>query len=101
MFRARRSKRSSLQRPTCAAGVARGRRPTARFDDNASVAVESPAGTLTAGPGAMGGFVRFEADPLTTPVGPSFAPLAARAFERADTEFGVRLGPLEPARQVR
>jgi hypothetical protein len=72
-----------------------------RFDDNASVAVESPAGTLTAGPGALGGFVRFEADPLTTPVGPSFAPLAARAFVRADAEFGVGLGPLEAARQVR
>jgi hypothetical protein len=72
-----------------------------QFDDSASVAVESPAGTLTAGPGALGGFVRFEADPLATPVGPSFAPLAARAFERADTEFGVGLGPLEPARQVR
>jgi hypothetical protein len=72
-----------------------------RFDESRSVAVDSPAGSLTAGPGSMGGFVRFEADPLTTPVGPSFAPLAARAFQRADTEFGVRLGPLEPARQVR
>jgi hypothetical protein len=72
-----------------------------RFDDNCSVVVDAPAGSLTAGPGAMGGFIRFEADPLTTPVGPSFAPLAARAFERADAEFGVGLGPLEPARQVR
>jgi hypothetical protein len=72
-----------------------------RFDESRSVAVDSPAGSLTAGPGSMGGFVRFEADPLTTPVGPSFAPLAARAFERADTEFGVGIGPLEPARQVR
>ena len=72
-----------------------------RFDENRSVTVDSPAGSLTAGPGAMGGFVRFEADPLTTPVGPSFAPLAARAFERADAEFGVGLGPLDAARQVR
>jgi len=62
---------------------------------------EVPGGTLSVGPGDMGGFLRFAPDPAHTPVGPSLAPRVAQAFACADRELGLDLGPLEPAREVR
>ncbi len=56
------------------------------------------AGQLWLGPGAgAGSFLVFAPDPDRTPVGPSFAGLAAAAFRLADRELGTGIGRLEPA----
>jgi hypothetical protein len=62
---------------------------------------ETPDATLTLGPSAVGGFVRFTPDPHRTEAGPSIAPLAVSAFRICDKRFGTGLGSLEPAKSVR
>jgi hypothetical protein len=62
---------------------------------------EAPDATLTIGPSAVGGFVRFTPDALRVPVGISIAGRAANAFALADREFGTGIGPLQAARSVR
>lgn len=61
---------------------------------------EEPAGTLMFGPSAVGGFLRFNADPDRTAKGPSVAPLVLEAFAAADRYWGTDIGPLEPPRPV-
>ncbi|HEX6425922.1 MAG TPA: hypothetical protein VFZ79_20690 [Acidimicrobiales bacterium] len=57
----------------------------------------TPDGRVEAGPGPEGGFVRFDADPDRTPVGPSIAPRVCAVLDWADAELGLGLGPLRPA----
>lgn len=62
---------------------------------------ENPAGTLLFGPSAVGGYLRFDADPDRTAKGPSVAPLVLEAFAVADRHWSTDIGPLEPPRPVR
>jgi hypothetical protein len=73
-------------------------RPVVVRDGRCEPAGEAVAdGTLQVGPSAEGGFVRFTADPDRTPVGPSIAPRVCAVLAWADEEYGLGLGPLEPA----
>ncbi len=60
---------------------------------------ETVDATISTGPGAAGGFVRFEPVPERTPAGPSLAPRAVAALAFADAELGAGIGPLAPATQ--
>jgi hypothetical protein len=62
---------------------------------------EAPDGLFVLGPSSVGGFLSYRPDPSRVGRGPSFAPIAARAFAYADGRFGTGIGPLEPARSVR
>jgi hypothetical protein len=62
---------------------------------------EASCGRLITGPGDVGGFARFEPDPERTPHGPSLAPRVVDALALADREYGLGIGSLEPAREVR
>ena len=62
---------------------------------------ERTEGTLTVGPGDLGGFVRFDPDPTAVPAGPSLAPRVVSALELADRRFGTQIGPLDGPRSVR
>jgi hypothetical protein len=64
-------------------------------------ASEAADASLTVGPSAVGGFVRFTPDALRIPVGISIAGRAANAFGLADRELETGIGPLEAARSVR
>ncbi len=63
--------------------------------------VEPADGSLLIGPSNVGGFVRFTPDSARTPRGASIAPAVVAAFALADREFGIGLGSLAPAREVR
>jgi hypothetical protein len=56
--------------------------------------------TLSYGPGRSGGHVRLELDATRTPPGPPIAPVVAAGLAFADTELGLRIGPLTPAPQL-
>lgn len=62
---------------------------------------DGPAGTLQFGPGSVGSFLRFEADPGRTPKGPSVAPLVVEAFGAADRVWATGTGGLQAARPAR
>lgn len=53
------------------------------------------------GPSATGGFLKVELLPDRTPVGPPAAPRVASALAYLDAHFGLDVGPLEAARDVR
>lgn len=53
------------------------------------------------GPSGVGGFIHYAPAPERTPVGPSFAPAAVRAFAYADEAFSTGFGPLESAPELR
>jgi RimJ/RimL family protein N-acetyltransferase len=56
-----------------------------------------PDGVVTTGPAAGGGFVRFQAEPSRTPIGPPIADTVARVLAWADDALGAGIGPLEAA----
>ena len=56
---------------------------------------------LTVGPGSLGTFVRFTPETGHLPRGPSMAPAAIAAFRCADREFGLQMGDLTAAVDVR
>jgi hypothetical protein len=58
-------------------------------------------GRVVVGPGAAGGFLRYEPDPTTTPKGPSIASRAAAAIMHVNDELELGLASLTPARDVR
>jgi hypothetical protein len=49
-------------------------------------------GLITTGPSSQGGFIRFDATPGATPVGPPLAPRAASAYAWADRALGAGIG---------
>lgn len=57
--------------------------------------------TLTIGPGAMGGFLRFQFSSSRTSVGESLGPLVVAAFKYADAAHGTRIGEVAAAQPVR
>jgi hypothetical protein len=57
------------------------------------------AAVLSVGPARTGGHVRLELDAVTTPRGPSIAPLAAAALAFAEQEFALGLGPMSAPSQ--
>jgi hypothetical protein len=61
------------------------------------VAIGGLEGQITLGPSGVGGLVRFTPNAATIPAGPSFAPVAVRAFAYTDERFGTGLGPLQAA----
>ena len=62
---------------------------------------ETPDGHMVRGPSPLGSFNAYVPDPSRMKVGPSFAPIAARAFAYMDEHFDTGLGPLEAAKNVR
>ncbi|HMJ16535.1 MAG TPA: hypothetical protein VK524_34210, partial [Polyangiaceae bacterium] len=52
---------------------------------------------LVLGASDLGGFMRYTPFPAFVPASASIAPRVAAAFELAEREFGVQLGPLEHA----
>ena len=58
-------------------------------------------GTLTFGPSALGGLVRFVPDPSVLPAGRSIADHAIAAFAVSDAEFGTEIGALTGPIEVR
>jgi hypothetical protein len=62
---------------------------------------EKTAATLSLGPGAVGGFMRFDFRSSRTPVGPSIGPRIAAAFAYADAVHGAGIGPVTPAQPAR
>jgi hypothetical protein len=64
-------------------------------------ASEQPDALALLGPGPVGAFLRIDLVSERTPVGPSVAPRVAAAIACADAHFGLGIGPLEPARDVR
>jgi len=66
-----------------------------------AMADESSDAHLRIGPAATGNFLTIAFDSGRTPIGPSLAPRAVEALRFADAHFGLDLGPLEPARDVR
>ena len=62
---------------------------------------EEPHGTLQAGPGAVGGFIRFALRPERIGRGPSAAPEVVRAFRFSDRVLGTDFGEFEVACNVR
>lgn len=61
---------------------------------------ESAHARLLIGSSSVGGFVRFEPDPVLTPVGASIAPRVAAGFEAADRYAGTTIGQLIAAQEV-
>jgi RimJ/RimL family protein N-acetyltransferase len=57
----------------------------------------TPDGLVMTGPAAGGGFVRFQAEPSRTPVGPPIAETVARVLAWVDDALGAGIGPLEAA----
>ena len=57
--------------------------------------------TLTLGPGAVGGFMRFDFSAARTPVGPSIGPRIAAAFAYADAAHDAGIGPVVAAAPAR
>ena len=64
-------------------------------------AEEVPGGRVTVGTSLLGSFVRFMPHRESTPVGPSFAPVAVSFWSWADASLGTGLGPLAAAVAVR
>ena len=62
---------------------------------------EGPHGTLQAGPGPVGGFVRFLLEPGRIELGRSAAPEVVRAFRFADRALGTGFGEFDVASDVR
>jgi hypothetical protein len=62
---------------------------------------ETADATLALGPGAVGGFMRFEFKAARTPIGPSIGPRIATAFAYADAVHGAGIGPVTPAQPAR
>ncbi|MCY3810645.1 MAG: hypothetical protein OXH15_02500 [Gammaproteobacteria bacterium] len=62
---------------------------------------EEPHGTLQAGPGPVGGFVRFVLEPERIELGRSAAPEVVRAFRFADRALGTDFGEFDVASDVR
>lgn len=62
---------------------------------------EERHGTLQAGPGPVGGFVRFVLEPERIELGRSAAPEVVRAFRFADRALGTDFGELDVASDVR
>ena len=62
---------------------------------------EEPHGTLQAGPGPVGGFVRFLFHSERIERGRSAAPEVARAFRFADRALGTDFGKFDVASDVR
>ena len=62
---------------------------------------EEPHGTLQAGPGPAGGFVRFALHPECIEKGPSAASEVVRAFRFADRVLGTDFGEFEAASNAR
>ncbi len=62
---------------------------------------EKTHATLSLGPGALGGFMRFEFKAKRTPIGPSIGPRIAAAFAYADAVHGAGIGPVTPAEPAR
>lgn len=62
---------------------------------------EEEDASVSCGPSNVGGFVRFEPRRERVPLGPSFAPFAVAGLTFADRSFGLGIGPLEAAREVR
>ena len=62
---------------------------------------EEPHGTLEAGPGPVGGFVRFALRPERIERGRSAAPEVVRAFRFSDRSLGTDFGEFEAPRNVR
>jgi hypothetical protein len=58
-------------------------------------------GRITIGPGVAGTFARLEPDVEAIAPGPSFAARAIEAFERAESDLGLPVGPLVAATSVR
>ena len=61
---------------------------------------EEPHGTLQAGPGPVGGFVRFVLEPDRIELGRSAAPEVVRAFHFADRALGTDFGEFDVASDV-
>jgi RimJ/RimL family protein N-acetyltransferase len=68
--------------------------PVVVTDDGCEAAADADDanGVISTGPSSQGGFVRFDATPGATPVGPPLAPRAASAFGWADRELGAGIG---------
>jgi hypothetical protein len=66
-----------------------------------AAAGEPADATCAIGPAAAGSYVRVTLDPLRTPVGRSVAPRLADLLAWLDLRWGLGLGRLEPAREVR
>jgi len=62
---------------------------------------EEAHGTLQAGPGPVGGFVRFVLEPERIELGRSAAPEVVRAFRFADRALGTDFGEFDVASDVR
>jgi hypothetical protein len=62
---------------------------------------ETADATLTLGPGAVGGFMRFDFSASRTPVGPSIGPRIAAAFAYADAAHDAGIGPVVAAERAR
>jgi RimJ/RimL family protein N-acetyltransferase len=70
------------------------RHPVVVSDDGCEAAPDADEanGVITRGPSSQGGFIRFDATPGATPVGPPLAPRAASAYAWADRELGAGIG---------
>jgi hypothetical protein len=62
---------------------------------------ETADGTMSLGPGPLGGFLRVTPDPERVSAGPSVAPRAVAAFALSDVLWGTGLVGLEAARPAR
>jgi RimJ/RimL family protein N-acetyltransferase len=74
--------------------------PVVVTDDGCEAAPDADEanGVITTGPSSQGGFIRFDATPGATPVGPPLAPRAASAYAWADRALGAGIGvPLRAA----
>lgn len=69
--------------------------------DGAPTEGDSPAFTVTWGPGPAGGYLRLVAAPGAVPVGASAATAVVACFAAADRAWGLGVGPLAPAIPVR
>jgi hypothetical protein len=58
-------------------------------------------GWVTAGPSALGAYLRLDLNPSRTPNGTSVAPRAAAFYRFADLNLGTAIGPLQTAKTVR
>jgi hypothetical protein len=62
---------------------------------------ETKHAELVVGPSDLGGFLRFNPDPVRIAPGSSIAPRVVSVFDLADRELGLTFGPLEHAKPVR
>ena len=62
---------------------------------------EEPDARVRIGPSPTGGFFSLIPYPDRVPIGQSFAPFAAKAFDFADQTFGTHIGCLECPKAVR